>query len=139
MVAGLRANAAAVNPVPYSELIMDSGIALRSSGIAPDRFIAVFYTGLGASLLLAGPSSAATTAKPWQPSKKARPKGRTPSFNQTNHYPSRQRRTHAGPRATYLSGALRRTKEPPPHEVRSGGSFMSEDAPERKVALGPNS
>lgn len=35
MVAGLRANAAAVNPVPYSELIMDSGIALRSSGIAP--------------------------------------------------------------------------------------------------------
>ena len=55
MVAGLRANAAAVNPVPYSELIMDSGIALRSSGIAPpDRFIAVFHTGLGVSLLLAG-------------------------------------------------------------------------------------
>lgn len=47
MVAGLRANAAAVNPVPYSELIMDSGIA-------PDRFIAVFHTGLGVSLLLAG-------------------------------------------------------------------------------------
>ena len=27
-----------------------------------------------------------------------------------------------------LPSALRRTKEPPPHEVRSGGSFMSEDA-----------
>ena len=27
-------------------------------------------------------------------------------------------------------------RKPPPHEVRSGGSFMSEDAPERKVALG---
>lgn len=54
MVAGLRANAAAANPVPYSELIMDSGIALRSSGIAPDRFIAVFHTCLGVSLLLAG-------------------------------------------------------------------------------------
>ena len=40
--------------------------------------------------------------------------------------------------ATFLSDALRRTKEPPPHEVRSGGSFMSEDAPERKVALGPD-
>lgn len=36
-------------------------------------------------------------------------------------------------------GALRRTKEPPPHVVRSGGSFMPEDAPERKVALGPDS
>lgn len=41
--------------------------------------------------------------------------------------------------AAFLSGALRRMKEPPPHEVRSGGSFMSEDAPERKVALGPDS
>ena len=30
-------------------------------------------------------------------------------------------------------------RKPPPHEVRSGGSFMSEDAPERKVALGPDS
>ena len=29
-------------------------IGLRSSGLAPERFIAVFYTGLGASLLLAG-------------------------------------------------------------------------------------
>ena len=27
---------------------------LRASGIAPERFIAVFYTGLGAALLLAG-------------------------------------------------------------------------------------
>ena len=30
------------------------GIALRSTGIAPDRFIAVFYTGLGSALTLAG-------------------------------------------------------------------------------------
>ena len=30
------------------------GIWLRASGIAPERFIAVFYTGLGASLFLAG-------------------------------------------------------------------------------------
>ena len=29
-------------------------IALRASGLAPERFIAVFYTGLGAALLLAG-------------------------------------------------------------------------------------
>lgn len=34
--------------------MMTSGIALRSSGIAPERFIAVFNAGLGASLLLAG-------------------------------------------------------------------------------------
>lgn len=34
--------------------MMSGGIGLRTSGIAPDRFIAVFYTGLGASLLLAG-------------------------------------------------------------------------------------
>lgn len=34
--------------------MMTGGIALRSSGAAPERFIAVFYTGLGASLLLAG-------------------------------------------------------------------------------------
>lgn len=34
--------------------MMTGGIALRSSGIASDRFIAVFCTGLGASLLLAG-------------------------------------------------------------------------------------
>ena len=30
------------------------GIGLRASGLAPEGFIAVFYTGLGASLLLAG-------------------------------------------------------------------------------------
>lgn len=35
-------------------LMMTGGVALRSSGIASERFIAVFYTGLGASLLLAG-------------------------------------------------------------------------------------
>ena len=34
-------------------VMMTGGIALRSSGLAPERFIAVFYTGLGASLLLA--------------------------------------------------------------------------------------
>lgn len=34
--------------------MMTGGVALRSSGVAPERFIAVFYTGLGASLLLAG-------------------------------------------------------------------------------------
>ena len=34
--------------------MMAGGTALRSSGVAPKRFIAVFYTGLGASLLLAG-------------------------------------------------------------------------------------
>ena len=34
--------------------MMIGGIALRAGGIAPVRFIAVFYTGLGASLLLAG-------------------------------------------------------------------------------------
>lgn len=35
-------------------VMMSGGIGLRASGIAPERFIAVFYTGLGASLLLAG-------------------------------------------------------------------------------------
>lgn len=34
--------------------MMTGGIALRVSGLAPERFIAVFYTGLGAALLLAG-------------------------------------------------------------------------------------
>lgn len=34
--------------------MMTGGIALRSSGIAPERFIAVFYTGLGASLPIVG-------------------------------------------------------------------------------------
>ena len=34
--------------------MMTFGIVLRAFRLAPDRFIAVFYTGLGASLLLAG-------------------------------------------------------------------------------------
>ena len=33
-------------------VMMTGGIGLRASGLAPERFIAVFYTGLGASLLL---------------------------------------------------------------------------------------
>ena len=33
---------------------MSGGIGLRASGIAPERFIAVFYSGLGGALLLAG-------------------------------------------------------------------------------------
>lgn len=35
-------------------VMMGGGIGIRSSGLAPERFIAVFYSGLGASLLLAG-------------------------------------------------------------------------------------
>lgn len=35
-------------------VMMAGGIGLRASGLAPECFIAVFYTGLGASLLLAG-------------------------------------------------------------------------------------
>lgn len=35
-------------------VMMTGGIGLRTSGLAPERFIAVFYTGLGASLLVAG-------------------------------------------------------------------------------------
>lgn len=34
--------------------MMTFGIGLRVSGLAPDRFIAVFYTGLGAALTMAG-------------------------------------------------------------------------------------
>ena len=34
--------------------MMSGGIGLRASGIAPERFIAVFYSGLGGALLLAG-------------------------------------------------------------------------------------
>lgn len=34
--------------------MMGGGIWLRSSGLAPDTFIAVFYTGLGLALALAG-------------------------------------------------------------------------------------
>ena len=35
-------------------VMMGGGIWLRSSGLVPDRFIAVFYTGLGCALALAG-------------------------------------------------------------------------------------
>ncbi|MDO4153956.1 MAG: hypothetical protein Q4E21_03785 [Clostridia bacterium] len=35
-------------------VMMGGGIWLRSSGLAPDVFIAVFYTGLGCALALAG-------------------------------------------------------------------------------------
>ena len=35
-------------------VMMAGGIGLRCGGFVPERFIAVFYTGLGASLLLAG-------------------------------------------------------------------------------------
>lgn len=35
-------------------VMITGGIALRTSRLAPKRFIAVFYTGLGASLLAAG-------------------------------------------------------------------------------------
>ena len=35
-------------------VMISGGIGLRASGLAPEQFIAVFYTGLGASLLLAG-------------------------------------------------------------------------------------
>ena len=35
-------------------VMMTGGIGLRISGLAPERFIAVFYTGLGGALLLAG-------------------------------------------------------------------------------------
>lgn len=35
-------------------VMMSGGIWLRSSGVAPDRFIALFYSGLGGALLLSG-------------------------------------------------------------------------------------
>lgn len=35
-------------------VMITGGIYIRTSELAPERFIAVFYTGLGASLLLAG-------------------------------------------------------------------------------------
>lgn len=35
-------------------VMMGGGIWLRSSGLVPDKFIAVFYTGLGCALALAG-------------------------------------------------------------------------------------
>lgn len=59
-------------------------------------------------------------------------------FIQINYCPLWQRRARRA-ESKFPPGALRRTKEPPPHEVRSGGSFMSEDAPGGKAALGPDS
>lgn len=44
-------------------VMMTVGIWLRSSGVAPDRFISFFYTGLGTSLLLAGLLFACNFAK----------------------------------------------------------------------------
>ena len=44
-------------------VMMTGGIWLRSSGVAPDWFISFFYTGLGASLLLAGLLFACNFAK----------------------------------------------------------------------------
>lgn len=35
-------------------IMMGGGIWLRSSGLAPDLFIAIFYTGLGCALAMAG-------------------------------------------------------------------------------------
>lgn len=35
-------------------VMMGGGIWLRSSGLVPDIFIAVFYTGLGCALTMAG-------------------------------------------------------------------------------------
>lgn len=35
-------------------VMMTGGIWLRVSGVAPERFIAIFYSGLGGALLLAG-------------------------------------------------------------------------------------
>ena len=45
-------------------VMMSGGIGLRVSGLAPERFIAVFYTGLGAALLLAGQSVPPPPRKP---------------------------------------------------------------------------
>jgi len=44
-------------------VMMTGDIWLRSSGVAPDQFIAFFYTELGASLLLAGLLFACNFAK----------------------------------------------------------------------------
>ena len=44
-------------------VMMTGGIWLRSSGVAPDRFISFFYSGLGTSLLLAGLLFACNIAK----------------------------------------------------------------------------
>ena len=44
-------------------VMMTGGIWLRSSGVAPDRVISFFYSGLGTSLLLAGLLFACNFAK----------------------------------------------------------------------------
>ena len=44
-------------------VMMTGGIWLRSSGVAPDRFISFFYSGLDTSLLLAGLLFACNFAK----------------------------------------------------------------------------
>ena len=51
-------------------VMMSGGIWLRSSGIAPDRFIAVFYTGLGASLLTPFASVISSSGRPSPPAKR---------------------------------------------------------------------
>ena len=55
-------------------VMMTGGIGLRVSGLAPERFIAVFYTGLGAALLLAGLLFGRNYGKALSPQ---------PQFNQT--------------------------------------------------------
>ena len=43
-----------LNSFSIMAIMMTGGIALRVSGIAPSVFIAIFYTGLGSALALAG-------------------------------------------------------------------------------------
>ena len=62
----LRGGAAPLPQILRCEVLHHHGgddDRLRSSGVAPDRFIAFFYTGLGASLLLAGLLFACNFAK----------------------------------------------------------------------------
>ena len=54
-------------------VMMSGGIGLRVSGLAPERFIAVFYTGLGAALLLAGQSVPPPPRKPNERKKEYQP------------------------------------------------------------------
>lgn len=56
-------------------VMMSVGIGLRASGLAPEQFIAVFYTGLGASLLLAGILFGCNFGKAVQSSVKVQNKG----------------------------------------------------------------
>ena len=68
----------------------------------------------------------------------AQPKRPRTIFNSDLYCPQRQRRGNAGPRATFLSGALRRTKEPPPHEVRSEGFLHVRGRAGRELAPRPD-